>query len=139
MSQRLSSLGILCALGALVLHCGSDNKAAPTTPTFPVNVAPPAPTPVPPPRPENPPVIDAHTTPSPAVGAGPLDVHLNACQSSDPDGDRLFFSFDFGDGKKKDEAFCRQTHTYSRGSYAAKVCVSDGRQQVCQVFAISVS
>jgi len=48
------------------------------------------------------------------------------CLSSDPDGDRLVFFFDFGDKATAQGGSCRTTHTYGiRGMYSASVCVWD--------------
>jgi hypothetical protein len=48
------------------------------------------------------------------------------CQSRDPDGDDLEFSFDFGDGELY-SGECSQDHTYDEGRFGVRVCVSDGR------------
>jgi len=80
----------------------------------------------PPPTPPNrAPIPSFHTTPSPAVGPAPLDVGLNLCQSVDPDGDRMSFKFDFGDGTRSTPG-CRDHHVYAQGTYLAKACVTDG-------------
>jgi len=60
-------------------------------------------------------------------------VTLDASGSSDPDGDRLTFTFDFGDGTppvKSDSP--RVTHSYARvGNFAIRVTVDDGRGGTC--------
>jgi hypothetical protein len=60
-------------------------------------------------------------------------VTLDASGSSDPDGDRLTFTWDFGDGTppvKTDVP--RTTHSYSRvGNFAIRVTVDDGRGGTC--------
>ena len=92
----------------------------------------------PPPKPPNqPPVIRFHVSPNPPTGPAPLDVNLNLCQSSDPDGDQLRFHFDFGDGTE-DEG-CRVTHTYSHGTFTAKACVTDTQpgHEVCQTVVVN--
>ena len=60
-------------------------------------------------------------------------VTVDASGSSDPDGDRLTFTFDFGDGTqpvKSDSP--RVTHSYAKvGSFPIKVTVDDGRGGIC--------
>lgn len=73
-----------------------------------------------------PPVLRLKT--SGTAGVAPFDVSFNTCTSSDPDGDPLQASFDFGDGHRTGFVNgCSRTHTYARGTYVALVCVTDGR------------
>jgi len=60
--------------------------------------------------PNAPPVARFKTNPNPPAGTRPLTVDFNACQSSDPDGDRLLFRFDVFDGLY-DSHHCRREHT----------------------------
>jgi hypothetical protein len=93
-----------------------------------------SPAPSPPPPPNRPPNPVFKTVPA-AVGGtisgtAPFVVHLNMCQTVDPDGDRLLFTIDFdGDGNPEVRgptgADCRQEHTYAAGTYTAIMCVSD--------------
>ncbi len=96
-----------------------------------------------PPRPESRvPVVRAKINPSPAVGRAPLTVNLNACDSADPDGDRLIFTFDFGDGRRFDSTFCRHEHVYTgTGRFVASVCATDGEpgHDGCTTFDVTVS
>jgi PKD repeat protein len=70
---------------------------------------------------------------APGNGYSPLDVTLDAGESSDPDGDSLTFSWDFGDGTTAEDAGPTLTHTYvvsATGStvyYTATVTVADGQ------------
>jgi hypothetical protein len=68
----------------------------------------------------------ARLTAKPSSGDAPLRVHLNAGQSSDPEGAAMTFRFDFGDGtsegpKPSPEA----NHIYAAGSFTATVTVTD--------------
>lgn len=93
----------------------------------------------PPPQPPNrPPVTRLRINPDPATGPAPLLVAFNACGSTDPDGDRLKFLFDFGDGVKGSSRLCRDDHTYARGTYTAQVCVTDEQpgHEECRTFLV---
>lgn len=93
-------------------------------------------------RPNAPPVAHFKTNPSPPTGPAPLTVDFNACQSSDPDGDRLTFRFDVFDGFY-DTGHCRREHTYrTKGTYTAKICISDdfpGHEDICQAYTVTVN
>ena len=88
-----------------------------------------------------PPVARFKTNPSPPTGSRPLTVEFNACQSSDPNGDRLLFRFDVFDGLY-DSGHCRREHTYrTAGTYQAKACVTDdfpGHEDICQAYTVTV-
>ena len=80
------------------------------------------------------------TTPSSARGPAPFTITIDACGSTDPDGDRLDFSFDFGDKNTKPLDYCQQIHTYAfPGSYQCQVCTSDGHNSACDTVLIHVS
>jgi hypothetical protein len=64
--------------------------------------------------------------PRPPAGAVPLDVTFSGCSSTDPDGDKVHFNYDFGDGSQA-TGVCRRTHSYlRRGTFTAQICGSDG-------------
>jgi outer membrane protein OmpA-like peptidoglycan-associated protein len=64
-------------------------------------------------------------------------VPLDASASSDPDGDQLSYTWDFGDGTQPARtAVSRATHSYARvGNYMARVSVDDGRGASCSATA----
>ena len=66
---------------------------------------------------------------APRTGQAPLDVTFSSVGSSDPEGQPLSFSWSFGDGASSNAP--NPTHTYTaRGSYVARLTVSDGVNQV---------
>jgi outer membrane protein OmpA-like peptidoglycan-associated protein len=64
-------------------------------------------------------------------------VPLDASASSDPDGDQLSYTWDFGDGTQPARTtFARATHSYARvGNYTARITVDDGRGASCSATA----
>src|SRR5215468_2885773 len=79
-----------------------------------------------PPAPANRPPVCRLTVPAEAQAGTP--VTLDASGSSDPDGDPLSFTWDFGDGTPPAKTTAaRVTHSYARvGAYTVKVTVDDG-------------
>ncbi len=76
----------------------------------------------------NPPVINQFTV-TPSGGIAPLIVTITT-SASDPDGDVLNCTIDFGDGSSKQVVACSASkveHTYPAGSYTITYAVSDGR------------
>lgn len=74
-------------------------------------------------------------SPRPAEGFAPLRVVANMCESTDPDGDKLLFTYVWGNGSFHDGGRCVWDHTYRRGFYVLKVCVGDqqpGHTDVCE-------
>ena len=72
-----------------------------------------------------PPVAQAAGTP--LSGTAPLAVAFSSAGSSDPDGDTLSHSWEFGDGTPNSTA-ANPSHTYTTpGTYTAKLTVSDGK------------
>ena len=68
-----------------------------------------------------PPVASA--TVNPLQGSAPLTVNLNG-SATDPEGDNLSYSWDFGDGNASNDAVT--THTYSNaGTYSVILTVTD--------------
>jgi PKD repeat protein len=116
---------------SLVVNASSGVNSASCTQTITTN-------PVPARPPNRPPVARFRINPDPAVGSAPLFVAFNACGSTDPDGDRLKYFFDFGDGVTTSSRLCRDDHTYARGTYTAKVCVTDEQpgDDVCRTFLV---
>lgn len=86
--------------------------------------------PAPPAPPNRPPVCRLTV---PAEGQAGTPVTLDASGSSDPDGDPLSYTWDFGDGTPPAKTtMARITHNYARvGGYVVKVTVDDGRGGSC--------
>ena len=71
-----------------------------------------------------PPVVSASATPT--GGPAPLTVNFSSAGSSDPEGQPLTYSWNFGDGTPP-STLANPTHTYaSKGAYQARLTVSDG-------------
>jgi glucose/arabinose dehydrogenase len=69
----------------------------------------------------------AAATAAPNFGQPPLDVALSAAGSTDPDGDALEYSWNFGDGSPVVDGV-QVMHTYAGpGQFTATVTVDDGR------------
>jgi hypothetical protein len=63
---------------------------------------------------------------TPTSGTAPLRVNFDGSASSDPDGDALSYTWDFGDGQQGSGATL--SHTYeAAGSFTAVLTVDDGR------------
>jgi glucose/arabinose dehydrogenase len=62
---------------------------------------------------------------NPSSGPAPLTVNFTGNTSSDPDGDPLTYTWDFGDGSTSSDA--NPSHTYAAGTYTAQLTVSDGQ------------
>lgn len=109
MKLRLASLLVVAVLG---LACRESVVPSP----------PPPPVSPPPPPPNSPPV---------AVVGGPYTsstgtVNFDGSASSDPDGDALTFSWNFGDGASSTDM--KPSHTYAAdGDYAVALTVTDSR------------
>jgi glucose/arabinose dehydrogenase len=68
----------------------------------------------------------ARAAANPSSGAAPLAVQFSSAGSSDPNGDSLSYSWDFGDGTTSTAA--NPSHTYTdTGVRTATLTVSDGR------------
>lgn len=136
--KRKGAFAVL-ALGALVA-CGGGSAAPTKVPTPATTPAPtpapaPAPTPVPPPTPvpqNRPPVGEFRFTPDPDAD-GVIHVRfgepvkVNAAHFTDPDGDLLYLTVEWGDGQGSHIkcGLCRLEHVYKRGSYQLKASVTD--------------
>lgn len=92
-----------------------------------------------PPSTDRPPVLVVRTNPSPATGPAPLTVNFNLCTSQDPEGQRLSYRFDFGDGRVNGwSADCGKANTYAAGTYTGTFCVTDDEpgHEVCDLVSI---
>jgi hypothetical protein len=81
-----------------------------------------------------PPVPVFKTVPAAAgsriTGAAPLSVRFNMCLSSDPDGDKIYFTMDWnGDGDIDQGGAtggnCRRDYVYAAGTWKAHNCLRD--------------
>jgi hypothetical protein len=119
----------------LLGHCGDDSSTeSSATPSVPPPASPPNPLPTIPPPPgqptgNQPPVPAFKVTPFPTTGQAPLEVNFNLCPTADPDGDKIVFFFDYGDGTTAQGPPCRQQNTYQAGHYTANMCVWDSRPE----------
>jgi glucose/arabinose dehydrogenase len=80
----------------------------------------------------------ASFTATPMSGSAPLSVSFNGGASSDPDGDPLTYSWNFGDGTPTGSGVS-VNHTYQNsGSYVATLTVNDGEATASASRTISV-
>jgi outer membrane protein OmpA-like peptidoglycan-associated protein len=64
----------------------------------------------------------------PAEGEAGALITFGAEESSDPDGDKLTYRWDFGDGETQSFTFPNATHRYNRaGNFTVRLTVDDGR------------
>jgi PKD repeat protein len=128
MQNRRWMGSLACLAVALAIVAACDNESTPPATSPPPTLASPTATPAPAPttRPANrAPVGDFRV--SPTTGTVPLEVTFNSCRSTDPDGDTLQYSVNFGDGGST-SGRCLETHTYTApGTYGTTIAVEDGR------------
>lgn len=139
LTRRLVVASVLAALSIGVpLACKGKNTTGPTpvasgSPGAPGNGGTGAsPTPVPLPSAVNA-IVDAifKSSPEPGPdgvirGTSPFTVSFNMCGSSDPEGDELFFTYDWnGDGRDDESgtsgSYCRRDHTFQNVETPAAV------------------
>ncbi len=131
------SLAALLVAGAAA--CGGSSgfpsrpTVAPTPAPSPTPAATPPPTPLPTPAADHAPKVDLRFTP-PLAADDTIDVDagdplkINASHSVDPDGDLLFLTVAWGDGRSDHIKCgpCRLEHAYRKhGTYALRATVSD--------------
>lgn len=79
----------------------------------------------------------ARITATPTSGTAPLTVTFDGGTSSDPDGNTLTYTWNFGDGKAATGR--RVTHQYtSAGTFTARLTVSDGKLSSSAAASIAV-
>jgi PKD repeat protein len=122
--RALAGAAVAIGVVALLDACGGGSDAAPA----------------PPPPAANHPPVAAFTASATSVVAGGA-VAFDASASTDPDGDTLNFSWDFGDGNHG--GGMKIAHIYSApGSYTATLTVADGQggsQRVTRTIASTAS
>lgn len=80
----------------------------------------------------------ASSTASPNVGAAPLNVQFSSAGSSDPYGQPLTYSWDFGDGSAVSTS-ANPSHIYTtNGTYTATLTVSNGTQSATSTATVIV-
>jgi hypothetical protein len=130
---------VTALLVAVAAACDKDksniSEVAPPAPAAPAPAftATPLPTPVPPSNNQAPTLV-FRIRPDPASGPAPWPVNVNMCQSSDPEGDPLFFEYKWGgEGRPTFSGSCREDHVYTkRGDFHAFFCVHDDHDhRVC--------
>ena len=67
----------------------------------------------------------ASFTPTPSNGPAPLTVSFNGSASSDPEGQALTYSWQFGDGTSATTSTPTTSHTYAAGTFLASLTVTD--------------
>ena len=85
-----------------------------------------------------PPVASLNVSPGGSGMAGVTNYRLDGSPSSDPDNDRLTYSWSFGDGSSGSGV--NATHVYdSPGSYSVILTVSDGKEQATTTRSVTVA
>ena len=79
---------------------------------------------------DGPPTVSMNVSPSGTVKVGD-SVSFDATGSSDPDGDPLSFSWEFGDGDTSTGMSANHVYT-SQGTFKAKLCVSSTDFEICE-------
>jgi hypothetical protein len=138
--MRWVALAVLLAGG-----CGgvAEPTAAPpgATPSAAPSVGTPTASPPSAPPGNQPPQLDARIRPRPIAGTAPLTVSVDLCRTTDPDGDRLRFAFEFAlEGKTLVDA-CAATFTYTAPlRTTAWFCATDGQLDhlVCTTTGVAV-
>jgi len=126
------ALAVLAAVGALA-GCGDSKVATGVAPTGPAAVPSAAPfatvdpnAPVPIPAGNSAPVLILRFKPYVPQGTKPFDLVVDMCDSYDADGDRIHYTYDFGNGTKFTTDFCHDSLKYKEaGTYHANFCVQD--------------
>ena len=117
--------------------CSQDDN-----PVAPAPTPRPTPTPTPTPAPAPTPVVNeapiAVINANPTQGNVPLTVTFNANASTDADGDRLSYLWDFGNGDTSTQAVVTRTYE-DEGSFSASLVVNDGEVNSQQAFTTIVA
>jgi hypothetical protein len=124
---RLALLSLATAALALNFGCGSDSTTTPTTQPGGPSTTPPSNTP-PPAGPNQPPVahITDRSPKNSTIVTGGTQFSLRG-EATDPDGDTLTYSWNWGDGTAHDTGK-GASHVFNReGEFRVELTVTDGR------------
>ncbi|HXO83921.1 MAG TPA: PKD domain-containing protein, partial [Gemmatimonadales bacterium] len=104
----------LCSVALIAAACSAPPSAPPESP---------------PDTPNNAPLVALRVTGSGQEGPFPI-AQFSAEGTRDPDGDSLYYTWDFGDGTSLTTTYTRQNHAYlDDGRYTVVLTVTDTRAQ----------
>jgi ABC-type oligopeptide transport system substrate-binding subunit len=135
MKRSAAVLALSCAVAAVA--CNGDKVATGTAPSSPTAVPSVAPfatvdpnAPVPIPAGDVAPVLILRFKPYVPEGPAPFELVVDMCDSYDSNGDRIHYTYDFGNGTRFTTDFCHDKLKYKqRGEFHANFCVQDEHRE----------